>query len=393
MRIVLAHNYYQIPGGEDETLRREQDLLQSAGHEVKNFIRRNDEIASTSPLGKAMLAVRTVWGEDSRKAMLAFLQAEKPDLVHFHNTFPLMSPSVYYACREAGIPVVQTLHNPRLFCPGGNLERDDRICEDCKGKKIAWPSVLHGCYRQSHLQTGVVAAMLALHWQLKTWEKLISVYIASTPFYRRKFIEAGFPEDKIAVKPHFVEDPGTSRSDGGHVLFIGRLMREKGVRTLLRAWEKLINIPLKIRGDGPLLSQVLEVAPRVGNAIEVIPRLNREELNNLLSSARFLIWPSEGYYETFGYVAIEAFACGVPVIASRIGVARDLVCDHRTGLHFTCGDPGDLASKVEWAWSHPDEMNEMGRAARAEYEAKYTPERNYPMLMDIYRRAQAVAFH
>jgi glycosyltransferase involved in cell wall biosynthesis len=389
MRIALAHNYYQIPGGEDETLRREQELLESAGHHVKAFIRRNDEITRTDLLAKAILAVRTVWAEDSRKAMLAFLRAEKPDIVHFHNTFPLMSPSVYYACREAGIPVVQTLHNPRLFCPGGNLERKHRICEDCKGKEVPWPSVLHGCYRGSRLQSSVVATMLALHWQLKTWENLISIYVASTPFYRHKFIEAGFPEEKIVVKPHFVEDPGIAHYDGGYALFVGRLMQEKGIRTLLGAWERLGNIPLKIRGEGPLLPEVLEVAPDVADSMEVIPRLAREGLNKLLSGARFLIWPSEGYYETFGYVAVEAFSCGVPVIASRIGVAQELVHDQHTGLHFTSGDPNDLASKVAWAWSHPNEMNAMGRAARAEYEAKYTPKRNYPMLMDIYRRAQA----
>ncbi len=389
LRVVIAHNYYQIPGGEDETLRRERELLRSAGHHVNEFIRRNSEITRTDILAKITLAGRTVWGEDSRKAMLAVLQEEKPDLVHFHNTFPLMSPSVYYACREAGVPVVQTLHNARLFCPGGNLERNQRICEDCKGKKVAWPGVVHGCYRQSRIETGVVAAMLAVHWQLKTWEKMISVYIVSTPFYRRKFIEAGFPEEKLLLKPHFVEDPGVAHSDQGYALFVGRLSTEKGVQILLRAWDKLNHIPLKIRGEGPLLAEVREVARKSGGSVEIMPRLDRQGLNDLMSGARFLIWPSQGYYETFGYVAVEAFSCGVPVIASRVGVAEEIVQDQHTGLHFVSGDPDDLAAKAEWAWSHPKEMDAMGRTARAEYEAKYTPERNYPMLMDIYKRALA----
>jgi glycosyltransferase involved in cell wall biosynthesis len=386
----VAHSYYQIPGGEDETLRREQDLLRSAGHYVKEFIRRNGEIAPTGFVAKAALAVRTVWADDSRKAMLAFLQTERPDLVHFHNTFPLMSPSVYYACRTAGVPVVQTLHNPRLLCPGGNLERNHRICEDCKGKKVAWPAVVHGCYRQSHIQTGVLAAMLAVHWEMKTWQEMVSTYIVSTPFYRRKFIEAGFPENKIVVKPHFVEDPRVTRCDRGYVLFVGRLAPEKGVPTLLRAWEKLSHIPLKIRGEGALLSEVEQVARKAGAVVEILPRLDRKDLNLLMSGARFLIWPSEGYYETFGYVAVEAFSCGLPVIASRVGVAEEIVRDRGTGLDFAAGDPDDLAAKVEWAWSHSNEMDAMGRAARAEYEAKYTPEHNYPMLMDIYSRALAL---
>jgi len=216
---------------------------------------------------------------------------------------------------------------------------------------------------------------------------MISVYIVSTPFYRRKFIEAGFPEEKLRLKPHFVEDPGVVHRDQGYAVFVGRLSPEKGVSTLLRACEKLGNIPIKIRGDGPLLPEVKEVARKSGGTVEILPRLDRDGLNKVIAGARFLIWPSEGYYETFGYVAVEAFSCGVPVIASRVGVAEEIVHDRQTGLHFNYGDADDLAAKVEWAWQHPDEMEAMGRAARAEYEAKYTPERNYPILMDIYRRA------
>jgi glycosyltransferase involved in cell wall biosynthesis len=387
LRIVIAHNYYRIPGGEDETLRRERDLLRSEGHHVKEFIRRNSEISRINIFANARLAARTVWSKDSEEAMLELLKTERPDVVHFHNTFPLLSPSVYYACHEAGVPVVQTLHNARLFCPGGNLERKHRICEDCKGKKVAWPSVVHACYRKSHIQTGVVAAMLSVHWQLKTWEKMVTLYIVSTPFYRRKFIEAGFPEDKLVVKPHFVEDPGVLHRDQGYAAFVGRLAPEKGVPTLVRAWEKLRNVPLKIRGEGPLLGDVQKFARRHAGNVELLPRLERKGLNHLMAGARFLVWPSEGYYETFGYVAVEAFACGLPVIASRVGVAEEIVRDQVTGLHFNAGDSDDLAAKVEWAWTHPKEMEEMGRAARAEYEAKYTPERNYPMLLDIYHRA------
>ena len=387
LKIVLAHNYYRIPGGEDETLRREHDLLTSAGHEVKEFIRRNSDITRSDFVAKAVLAAQTVWSQDNRKAMAAFLEEEKPDLVHFHNIFPLMSPAVYYACRDAGLPVIQTLHNPRLFCPGGNLERNHRICEDCLGKTFAWPSVVHACYRQSHTQTGVVAAMLGVHRILKTWENVVSIYIVSTPFYCRKFVQAGFPEDKIMLKPHFVEDPGVPHRDDGYALFVGRLAPEKGVPTLLRACEELTNVPIKIRGDGPLLAEVEEVARKSKGMIEMLPRLDRAALNKVMAGARFLIWPSEGYYETFGYVAVEAFACGVPVVASRIGVAEEMVRNHETGLHFNYGDADDLAAKIKWAWAHPNEMDAMGRAARAEYETRYTPERNYPILMDIYNRA------
>lgn len=391
LKIVIAHNYYQLSGGEDETMRREGELLRAAGHEVNEFIRRNSEIARSNIVGRARLAVKTIWSEDSRKSMLAFLKETKPDLVHFHNTFPLMSPSVYYACRDAGVPVVQTLHNPRLICPGGSLERNNHVCEDCKGKRVAWSAALHACYRQSHIQSGVAAAMLAVHWELRTWQEMISVYVVSTPFYRRKFVEAGFPAEKIVVKPHFVEDPQVAHCDRGYAVFVGRLANEKGVPILLRAWDEVPNVRLKIRGDGPFLPHVEGLARKSQGMVEVLPRLNRKELSSVIAGARFLIWPSQGYYETFGYVAVEAFSCGVPVIASRVGVAEEIVQDGETGLHFTANDPHDLASKVQWAWSHPEEMEAMGRKARAEYIAKYTPERNYPMLMEVYRRAMGAS--
>jgi glycosyltransferase involved in cell wall biosynthesis len=228
------------------------------------------------------------------------------------------------------------------------------------------------------------------HRYLNTWEKQVNTFIVFSDFYRRKFADAGLPPGKIAVKPHFVSpDPGQAKGPQHYVLFVGRLATEKGVETLLKAWERLKKVPLKMRGDGPLQDRVRERARDSSYRVELLPRLAKEDLLVLLQGARFLIWPSEGYYEAFGLVAVEAFACGIPVIASRIGVMAEIVQDGVTGLHFASGDPQDLAAKIEWAWSHPEAMSEMGRAARAEYEAKYQPSKNYEMLMDIYRRAIA----
>jgi glycosyltransferase involved in cell wall biosynthesis len=229
--------------------------------------------------------------------------------------------------------------------------------------------------------------MLAVHGRLKTWDKLVDRYIASTEFFARKFVAAGIPADRIFIKPHFVARSRQKLSRlRDYALFVGRLSPEKGVQTLLDAWRHAPPIPLKIRGDGPLLPLVKE---RAGgdSRIEWIPRLADDALTRLFQQARFLVWPSEGLYETFGLVAIEAFACGVPVIASKTGVMEELVRDGVTGLHFKPGNAINLAAEVEWAWDHPEEMEAMGRAARAEYESKYTPERNYQMLMDIYHSA------
>jgi glycosyltransferase involved in cell wall biosynthesis len=388
MKVLTAHNYYQWPGGEDTVFASEQELLRSVGHQVVTYIRHNDEIAAYGLWQKGTLGLRTVWAWDSYREIKALLRAEKPDVAHFHNTFPLISPAAYYACREAGVPVVQSLYNPRLICPAATLYRRGLVCEECVGRTLALPGMLHACYRGSRLQTSVVATMLALHRLLGTWQRPVSMYIVATEFYRRRFIAAGLPAAKVVVKPHFVSpDPGTKLGDGSYCLFIGRLAPEKGVNTLLEAWRRLRNIPLRIRGEGPLFGEANNLACTGRHKVELVPRLSNCDLVALIKGARFLVWPSEGFYETFGLVAVEAFACGVPVIASRLGAMQEIVEDGRTGLHFTPGDADDLAAKVEWAWTHPDEMQEMGRAARAEYEAKYTAERNCQMLMDIYARA------
>ena len=385
MKILIVHNRYQLPGGEDEVHRWERDALISGGHEVAEYVRTNDEIASYGLAQRVALAAKTVWAWGSKAAVRKVLEVAKPDVVHFHNTFPLISPAAYYACRDAGIPVVQSLHNPRLLCPNATLWREGRVCEECSTRGL-WRSMAHRCYHNSRAATAAVALMLAVHRRLGTWNNLVDCYIVFTDFYRRKFIEAGLPEQKVVVKPHFVEDRGTRRGDGAYALYIGRLAPEKGGATIVRAWRNLPHIPLKMRGEGPLAAQVRQLAQKSKGSVALLPRLSGNELAELIQGARFLVWPSEGYYETFGRVAAEAFACGVPVVASDVGVAREIVCEGRTGLHFAAADPEDLAAKVEWAWAHPEEMAGMGRAARAQYEAKYTAERNYEALVEIYRR-------
>jgi glycosyltransferase involved in cell wall biosynthesis len=394
--ILKVHNLYQQPGGEDESVRSECTMLAQAGHSVIRYSRDNHEIAAYGLIEKISLAPRTVWAWDSCDHIRALLRAEKPDIVHFDNTFPLISPAVYYACKDAGVPVVQTLRNYRLLCPGATFQRGGRICEDCLGHN-PWRGVLHGCYRGSHASTAAVALMLSVHRWLGTWNKMVDCYIALTEFARAKFIEAGMPAEKIAVKPNFVYSEQVAlnhppsianhKSPEDSALFVGRLSPEKGVGTLLAAWQRLRNrIPLRLVGDGSLRVE-LEAYVRQHDLTNVVfdGRLNQEQTLAAMHRSRFLILPSE-WYETFGRVAVEAFACGVPVIASRLGAMEEIVSHGRTGLLFTPGNADDLAAKVAWAWDHPVAMATMGQAARAEYEAKYTPERNYAILMGIYER-------
>jgi glycosyltransferase involved in cell wall biosynthesis len=387
IRVVLVHTIYQQRAGEETVFEMEKHLLASAGHLGGAYVRENDEISRYGFWSMASLGPRTLWAWDSYRQLRDLLRQAKPDVVHFHNTFPLVSPAAYYACRHEDVKVVQTLHNYRLLCPVGTFYRQGRVCEDCVHKGL-WQAVRHGCYRRSHVQTAVVAAMLLLHRALRTWQSLVDRYIVPSNSALRLLTAAGLPANKLVVKPNFVyPDPGPRRPPCDHALFIGRLSTEKGPETLLEAWNRLsVPASLRVIGEGPLRSRLEAGTNGWPRRIFFEGRLSRSQALSALKSGRFLVFPSR-CYELFPMAIVEAFACGVPVIASRLGGPEEIVEDGRTGLHFTPGDPDDLAAKVEWAWTHPEEMAEMGRAARAEYEAKYTAERNYQMLMEIYQKA------
>ena len=387
MRVLIAHNAYQQPGGEDTVLNTERDLLIGAGNEVFEYLRHNSEITSESIGSNIALGIRTVWSSGSRNELYRLLQSCKPDVVHFHNTFPLISPAAYYACRDLGIPVIQTLHNYRLFCPAAAFFRDGKVCEDCL-EKSRWQAVRHACYRQSRSASAAVAAMLSFHHWYGTWTNLVNCYIALSEFSRAKFIEAGLPSEKVRVKPNFVlRDSGVDGGPREGAVFLGRLSEEKGLRTLIQAWTRVNrNCSLRVIGDGPLLNEMRSEISRSGlSHVRLDGRLSREESLTVLRGAKVLIHPSN-CYENFPMAIAEAYACGTPVIASRLGAMQEIVHDGYTGLHFTPGDADDLAKKVEWAWAHPDEMRTMGRNARAEYDAKYTAERNYNLLLAIYEQ-------
>lgn len=381
MNILTVHSRYQIRGGEEECLEAEANLLREMGHQVDLYEADNSLIPHSSPLS---IALETIWSSDAYRAVQNQLKTRSYDVVHVHNFFPMLSPSVYYAAEAAGVPVVQTLHNYRLLCPNGLFFRDGQVCEDCLGKTIPWPGALHACYRKNHAATTVTAAMLAVHRALRTWQTKVNLYIALTEFARLKFIEGGLPAEKIVVKPNFVNpDPVVGDGGGGYALFVGRLSVEKGLNTLLCAWERLQEkMPLKIVGDGPLANQVTEVIARLPS-VEWLGRKSLDEVYDLMGHATVLIFPSS-WYETFGRVVIESFAKGTPVIVVDLGAAAELVDHGHTGLHFQLGDSEDLAAKVEWVLSHPAEIAQMRCAARSEFESKYTGSINYQKLMNIY---------
>jgi len=345
MKVLLVHNSYTQPGGEDTVVAREARMLRDTGHTVIEYSRSNKELEGLWK--RPLLPIGVIWASDALRDLRKLVIRERPDVAHFHNTFAVISPAAYFAFGEHEIPVIQSLHNPRLICPSANFYRGGKVCTDCLGRTMPWPGIVHGCYRNSHVGTAVVGTMIAMHGWLGTWANRVDMYVVFTEFYRDLFVRHGLPSDKIVIKPHFVSpDPGMRCAcDGDYALFIGRLDAEKGIRTVMRAWKQLGGVPLKIRGGGRLLQETLRVCRDSGlGKVEFVDWLPENEMLAVVKKARFLVWPSEGLYETFGLVAAEAFACGVPVIASGIGAMAEMVKDGRTGLHFRPGDAPSCSS-------------------------------------------------
>ncbi len=385
MRILMSHNYYRSvnPSGEAVSFEAEAALLEANGHQVLKYTRSNDEIAGYGPYRKARFALDTIWSLRTYRDIRGLIRRFAPHLVHCQNIFPLTSPSIYSACRAEGVPVIQSLRNYRTACPGGSMHRDGRPCHVCQNRLVPWPGVLHRCYRGSATATAAVASMLAVHRMLRTSDRNVDAFITNTEFSKRVLAGAGLPASRLHVKPNFVSpDPGPGRG-GPAALFVGRLSPEKGVLTMLKAWERLPAIPLEIIGDGPLRPEV-ERAACSGMPVRYLGKQNLSGVYQAMRNSGCLIFPTE-MYETFGRVAVEAFACGTPVVASAHGAIGEVVDHGRTGLHFRPGDPDDLASKVRRIFSDEELAESMRHEARREFLRKYTAERNYERLMEVYR--------
>ncbi len=387
MRVLMVHNRYRsmLPGGEDIVFDAETELLRSKGHAVEVYERRSDEISNLGALAKA--AIGTVWNSSSVRALLSMVETFEPKVVHFHNTFPLISPAAVRAVHDAHCAVVMTLHNYRLFCASSTLFRDGEVCERCLGR-FPVAALRYGCYRGSRTATVPLTAMQVVHNLARTWHDKVHRFIALTEFERHKVIEGGLPREKVLVKPNFMREiPFLAGENKGYVLFLGRFTEEKGIKVLLKAWRLLEGVPLKIAGEGPLSPWVRDQlnASRT-NDIEVLGMRSLSECLELLRHCRFLVFPSV-WYETFGLAIRDAFASGKPVVASRIGGPADIVEDGVTGILCPPGNARALANAVSWALSHEQEMVGMGQKAREVFERRFTAEANYPLLLKVYEEA------
>jgi glycosyltransferase involved in cell wall biosynthesis len=378
MRILVVHNAYQHRGGEDAVVDAEVALLREYGHTVEIHQQHNDALRQMS---RATAAISTVWSQRSAREVDQTCRQFMPDVIHAHNTFPLISPSLYWVAAKHNIPVVQTLHNFRLLCPQAIFLRNGKICEDCIGH-LPWRAVARKCYRESTAQTAVLVSMLATHRALGTYRQRVTRYIALNTFARDKYVAGGLPAALFRIKPNFVGSTGTptwSARHGG--LYVGRLSSEKGLDVLAGAARLVPEAHIEVIGTGPMEALAKQVFGE-----RYLGFLPLDDILRRMHAARFLVLPSI-CYENSPRTIVEAFSAGLPVIASRLGALVDIVRDGVTGLLFEPGDAADLAAKIAWADSHPQEMVRMGKAARAEYQARYTPERNYEMLMNIYEDA------
>jgi glycosyltransferase involved in cell wall biosynthesis len=389
MKILQLHNRYQIVGGEEGVVQSEHQLLTDHGHDVKLLEVTNDDLVGAK--AKAMAAVSAIYSYGSRSLVAKEIATFQPDLVHVHNFFPLLSPSVYDACRSAGIPVVQTLHNYRLACPKAMFFRDNQICEACLDQNSLLPSIKYGCYRGSKSQSAVVAAMLSLHRQRQTWNQRVNAYVALTAFQKNKLIQAGIDGDRIYVKPNFVYPPAMDQvktTAQPYFLFVGRLATEKGVETLIEAYRRDATLwPLKIVGDGPLNEQLRSAAAALGDRVKFLGRQDKATVLQLMQEAYALVFPSI-WYEGFPLTIAEAFACGLPVVVPSLGSMAEIVQEGETGLQFTCRDGDHLAQRLRELMADRELRDRLGEAAKDQFQRRYTPEANYQLLMKLYDRVK-----
>ncbi|MSM40122.1 MAG: glycosyltransferase [Geobacter sp.] len=390
MRILFVHNYYgsSAPSGENRVFEAEQALLKRHGHEVFEFVRNSDEIRLKGVFGIIQGACSTPWNYMAAHSIRQCVWRIQPDVVHVHNTFPLISPAIFHAIGSSAAKVL-TLHNYRLFCPAAIPTRNGRACTDCIDGHSTLPALIHGCYRHSHIATLPLAASVALHRAIGTWTHKVDAFIALTDFQKDLMVKAGLPAKRVHVKPNFYPGNPTPipwKVRGEYAVFAGRLSQEKGVETLVRAWALWgADAPeLRIVGDGPLRGNLEQLAGRL--SISFLGQLSSEAAQAQIAGAKLLILPSE-CFEGFPMVVREAFAFGTPAAVSNIGPLPVIVSNKENGVVFDPADPQSLVHVVRTTWNSPGLLETLSQGARLSFEGNYTEQANYLTLKRIYVQA------
>ena len=384
MRVLVVHNSYQIPGGEDAVVGGETELLQQNGVDCRLYSVTNDSISSIA--AKLSAGGNRIYNFRARSSVLQAIRDFRPDVVHVHNFFPLLSPSIFDACRDASVPSILTLHNFRLLCPSALLYEDDDLRERSLHRPCWW-TVPRRAYRNSMAATLALSTMVEFHKRSGTWQSKVDRFLALSEWARAKFIEGGLPADRILVKPNAVARPaGVALKRRAGALFVGRLDNQKGIKTLLTAWNE-VDYPLRVIGDGPLAPLVQKAA---GGKIEYLGRQPRDVVQREMLAARFLVLPSSGH-EMFPLTVVEAFAAGLPVLCSDLASLSSLVVDGVSGFTFASNNPSALAARARWALRSQNALDEVSRNASQIYSDRYSPEANFDALLKIYSASKTAS--
>ena len=394
---MLVHNRYRsgTPSGENRVVDQESAALAAAGHQVVMFGRNSDEIAGWPAVKKATLPARTVWSTESARELAAALRADRPDVVHVHNTFPLLSPAVLHACRDAGVPVVATIHNYRLDCAGGTFFRRGAVCHDCAGGSQV-RAVVHGCYRGSRAATLPAAVSVTLH--RKSWRSLVSAYVFISAAQRDLLHGLDLEPDRTFVRHNLIPQLSMPRvRKTATIVYAGRLDEAKGLPLLMAGWDSYLGqcaassgtaapgLKLVIAGSGPLGDQVTAWASE-HPSVEMTGTLSSARCTELIAGARAVLLPS-AWEEPFGLVAVEAMAAGVAPVAAGHGAFTELISPGVDGELFTPGDPAALGRAITDVERDPGRYERLGEQARRTYTERFDPKRSLDDLVRIYRFA------
>lgn len=385
LHILIVHNKYRFSGGEDSVVENEKHLLNAHGHSVTVYEKNNTLLDNLSILQKLLLPFRTLYSLSSAREIRHLIQQNQIDIVHIHNTLPLISFSSYYAAKAEGCTLVQTLHNFRFLCPNGLFYRDGHICQDCMNG--LHHSVKHACYRTSKLQSAMVSFSLWLHRTLGTF-RLPDAYIALTEFNRQTFSSL-LPADKLYLKPNFTESiPALNTpKERSYFLYASRLDTTKGIFILLEAFRQLPTQQLVIIGDGPEKNAVLSyIQKHQMKHVSFLGFTAHKKTMSYLYHAKALIFPSQ-WYEGFPVIIAESLSVATPVIGSNIGNTASIIEDGKTGLLFQYNSVDDFIQRILTFSSFGFPFQEMEENCLQAFLTQYSPEQNYQQLMQIYTSA------
>ncbi len=393
MKILLIHNYYRFRGGEDRYVDILAQTLYQKKHKVIRFTYDSRDIEQYNLFQKIVIPFRLISSSKLNRELETLLENEKPDLAVVHNLSPLLTYSLLPVLKQNGVPILKRLENYKFLCLNGLFLRNDfTVCEECKNGNFR-PGVFHRCYQRSFSNSLGIAISETLHQRRKTVIQNVDLFLATSEFVKSKFVQAGFPDDKIVVFPNFIDfEPipealEPENRDGGYAVYVGRLSKEKGLMTLLKAFKDLPDVSLKILGEGPMEKELKTFTRkhRIDN-IEFAGFIDGDAKKTILSKALFTVFSSE-CYESFGYTIAESHACGVPVIASGIGCAKELVRENETGLLFEPGNPTDLKEKIRAMMSlQPQRLMEMKQKSLQSAKTSFTREVGYQNLQGLFKR-------